>query len=224
MRKIFIDGGANRGQSIKAFLKEWPNADQYEIFSFEASSGGDIRNDLNILEEENKNVKIFYKALWVENGSMIFYDDEKTSSSLIKEKPVNYKSKNEVETIDLSSWIKETFIYEDEIILKLDVEGAEYEILEHMVEEGTIHMVNTLFAEIHGSKCGKSYFETKKLIDKIKSVGYKIYSWEAEEFEYEKYENLFYNESFLLKLYNNWSSRGFDRIVQQRNINEDKII
>ncbi len=40
-----------------------------------------------------------------------------------------------IPVIDLSKWIMETFTIEDYIIFKLDVEGAEYEILRKMIND-----------------------------------------------------------------------------------------
>lgn len=220
MRKIFIDGGANKGQSIEAFLAEWPNASEYEIYSFEASAGAEIRQSLENIRKKHKNINIINKALWIEDTFKTFYDDEKTSSSLIKEKPVAYKSAEMVETVNLSNWIKDNFVYSDEIILKLDVEGAEYEILQQMMEEGTILMVNVLLAEIHGSKCGKSIEDSIKLIKNLKSYNHDVYRWEAEDFKYEQYRDLVYSETFLRELYGNWSNRGYDRVVQIRKLSE----
>jgi len=80
MRKIFIDGGANRGQSTYAFLEQWPEAEEYEIFMFEPNTGKPVvRGDKTTL---------IRKALWIHDGSITFY--EKTSwsegNTLIKEK------------------------------------------------------------------------------------------------------------------------------------------
>jgi hypothetical protein len=38
--------------------------------------------------------------------------------------------------------------------LKLDIEGAEYDILEKMVADGTIKRIDELFIEFHWDKCG----------------------------------------------------------------------
>ena len=34
-RKIFIDAGANIGQSVNNFMKYWKDWEEYEIYSFE---------------------------------------------------------------------------------------------------------------------------------------------------------------------------------------------
>ena len=37
MKKVFIDCGANKGQSIDLFVNSWDDAKEYEIHSFEAN-------------------------------------------------------------------------------------------------------------------------------------------------------------------------------------------
>ena len=49
MRKVFIDGGANVGQSIEAFCNHYPNAEEFEIHSFEASQSPNVLDPLNTI-------------------------------------------------------------------------------------------------------------------------------------------------------------------------------
>ena len=51
------------------------------------------------------------------------------------------------------------------IILKLDVEGAEYEILNHLIDENTFSLIDEFHGEFHPGKIDKP--ELKELEDKI---------------------------------------------------------
>ncbi|MBL18267.1 MAG: hypothetical protein CMC82_00350 [Flavobacteriaceae bacterium] len=219
MKKVFIDAGANIGQSARSFLSEWPLADEFQIYCFEPSQGKNIRDSLKKLEQDFSNVKVFENAIWIKDETLTFYDEEKTSSSLIKEKLCGSGKETLVSGINLSKWIQNNFSQDDEIILKLDIEGTEYEVLEHMVNEFTIFMLDKIFIEIHGSKCGKTLQETKDLLDLISTTGHKLYEWEGETFVYKNYEDNFYTEEMIIDLYKNWSSRGFDSVIQQRKRN-----
>ena len=57
MRKIFIDGGANKGQSTKAFLNQWPNAEEFEIFMFEPNSSPP--------RIQGRKTKLIREAIWI---------------------------------------------------------------------------------------------------------------------------------------------------------------
>jgi len=210
MRKIFLDCGAHRGESVQYFCELYSDADSFEIFCFEANSNF---NDIF------KNLYVHYinKVVWIENTIVDFYqisdnkgNTKSLASSIIIEKSgpgtrrfdkiiksptiKHYKRKIEriqktyeryairgdkrkkrkarqklntlyqlisqatqgtiikKESIDLSNWIIENFNNSDFIILKLDIEGAEYEVLEKMIRDNSINYINKLFIDWHYSK------------------------------------------------------------------------
>ena len=112
MRKVFIDGGANKGQSTKKFLKEWPNSKEFEIYMFEPDPKDDILKTLENLE--NKKTKLLPQAIWIYDGKITFYEKASGSegNTLLKEKTSREKrgyGKREVDCISLKDWIKENF-------------------------------------------------------------------------------------------------------------------
>lgn len=54
--------------------------------------------------------------------------------------------------VDLARVISELSGQYEEIVLKLDVEGAEYDILERLLETGEIDRISKLYCEFHGQK------------------------------------------------------------------------
>ena len=52
-------------------------------------------------------------------------------------------------TIDLALFIRTNFRLRDYVILKLDVEGSEYEILDKLLTSGVYRFVDKLFIEFH---------------------------------------------------------------------------
>ena len=53
--------------------------------------------------------------------------------------------------IDFTEWFSQ-FKAEDEIVLKMNIEGAEFDILEKMIETGELKKVKRLFVEWHDEK------------------------------------------------------------------------
>ena len=51
-----------------------------------------------------------------------------------------------IPVIDLSAWIKSHLTIEDYVIFKLDVEGAEYDILRKMLKDGTFEWIDKYVA------------------------------------------------------------------------------
>jgi len=183
MKKVFLDLGANNGQSIDQFVNMYEDSESYEIHSFECTKNKTILNNWNNTAEKYhkkvKSIKLYEKAVWIEdNNSVIFYDTENESSSLLVEKTGAVKTKN-VETIDISNFIINNFNIEDQIIMKIDIEGAEYKVFEKMFETGAIKYINKLYGELHGPKCGVPYAEDLKLIEKLKSFNLLMFYWDA---------------------------------------------
>tara|TARA_R110002110_G_scaffold47095_2_gene141624 strand:+ start:1571 stop:2230 length:660 start_codon:yes stop_codon:yes gene_type:complete len=145
MRRIFIDGGAHKATSVQNFKTNYPDAEKYEIFSFEGNSG--FRKHF----DEHPDVKLEVALVWTKDGEQTFFNAQNESSSVYKAK-AGVAKKVTVKSIDLDNYIKQNFDKQDEIILKLDIEGAEYEVLEHMIKNGSIEYVNKLFIEWHCAK------------------------------------------------------------------------
>lgn len=55
----------------------------------------------------------------------------------------------ELECINFSAFLKENFQISDNILLKLDVEGAEYEIIDKLIEDNTISLIKNIHIEWH---------------------------------------------------------------------------
>ena len=150
MRKIFIDCGAFDGRSIAKFQRK-KHASEYEIFSFEPTPALSAH-----VKKKYKKAAVYNKAIWIKNGTMDFFVNpsnilsqgnslikEKLSGRLDKENPIT------VETIDLNEWILNNFSKEDYIILKIDIEGAEYEVLPHLIQGGCLDYIDEVYIEYH---------------------------------------------------------------------------
>jgi FkbM family methyltransferase len=150
MKNIYIDCGAHLGKVSLEFYKKHSD---YQFYLFEVNPEL-LPNLRNICKNNNKFILI-EKAVWTENIQMPFYfGNNPKGSSLFKEK-INLNTEREpviVQCIDLSSWIKNNFSAEDNIFLKMDVEGSEYHILEKMLKENTIDYINKLKIEFHLGK------------------------------------------------------------------------
>jgi FkbM family methyltransferase len=175
-RKIFLDCGANDGSSVKFFRENFPDHQEYEIYCFEPNPG-----IVKTFPKEN-GVTLINKAVYHFDGTKIFHTTNFincTSGTLSKIKGAKYKHKVTVETIDLSKWIMKNFDPQDYIVMKLDVEGAEYRVLSKMFKDLSIKYINELYGEFHGRKVGKTKKDDQKIIDTLKSFGLVMYYWDA---------------------------------------------
>ena len=56
----------------------------------------------------------------------------------------------ELTAINISRWLLMNTLPHDFVVVKMDIEGAEYEVLPHMVEMSAWKVVDHLFVEYHG--------------------------------------------------------------------------
>ena len=164
MKKILLDCGANTGQTKDWFIKNYKDGNEYEIHCFEPNP--DLSHHF-----KDENIIFHQKAVWIKDGEKDFYIKSNIlGSSIYKEKTSGGKTiKNEkVKTIDISKFIKENFNKEDYIILKMDIEGAEYKVLDKLLKDKTFKYIDKLVLEFHGAKIQDLYPFFEKMREKNK--------------------------------------------------------
>jgi FkbM family methyltransferase len=181
MRKIFIDCGAFDGCSVRMFLDIYPNSKEFEIYSFEPNpnlakyhpvSPSHFSNKAVWIREGEKNFYIHGTS----GGSTIIREKSKHNNRKAAKKPKDFSmgKRRKVQCLDLSNWIKKNFKKEDYIILKMDIEGAEYPVLHKMIEDGSITYINQLYCEWHIERCGVSRKEDIKLKNQLSQYDLEI--------------------------------------------------
>jgi len=180
-RKFFIDAGGNNGCSVRHFRKNHDKDKSFRIITFEP------RSAWNNKYEGFKNHELINKAVWNEDGTMDFLVDKRKGSggsTLIAEKnsgKLDRKNPSKVETVRLSTFISSNTEENDLIYLKLDIEGAEYVVLEDLIETGVINRVDKLFIEWHSRKLKGNDWSSreKKIKNHLKEIGLEWELWNA---------------------------------------------
>jgi FkbM family methyltransferase len=176
-RKIFIGGGAMGGISVTDFKINKPDAGEYEIHSFECNP-----EQFDKLKYRHPDVNSYPIAIWTEDSTLPFYLGKPWGSSLMKNKTtggVNPNNSVQVESIDMDTFMRDHFDKGDYIIFKLDIEGAEYEVLRHMINRGTFEYIDELWGEWHWPKIGLLESEHDALVDDLQAIGFELKPWEA---------------------------------------------
>lgn len=161
-KKILIDCGSNLGQGYEQIKKNENIDSSWDVVMFEPSFScfEKLINKYN-----NSNFKIYNKAVYISDQKQEFHFVKSLSTGDIDYESVGCKLgavKNLfsdrkkiydlsepvlVDTIDLSSFILD--LNYETIILKLDVEGSEYDILQRMIETGSINKLHKIYVEFH---------------------------------------------------------------------------
>jgi len=156
-RRVFIDCGANTGAILEQFIAERKG---FEFYAFEPQP--ELAQIVKDVVRKHPTVKIeFYpKAVWTENTTLNFYlatkwaENYRGGSTLLKghtnnQCNIDYQHPISVDAIDFSKWIISHFNPNDYIVIKMDIEGGEYEVLEKMIATGALTYINELIVEFH---------------------------------------------------------------------------
>ena len=183
MRKIFLDCGGNNGCSVRKFQILHDRDEEYEIYTFEP-------NPVFTEWYDELNVTLIEKAIWIRDEKIIFYQIENRNSgkesggsTLNKGKAMSHLDVKVheimVDAIDFSTWVFDNFDPEDEIILKMDIEGSEYEVLHKMCDDETIKFIDKLYIEFHWEKIGLEKEDHDYLLSRLGDL--EIEEWDAIE-------------------------------------------
>lgn len=166
---VIIDCGANIGDITSIFTQYGAH-----VYSFEPTT-----STFKILQNrfsKHNNVTCFKNAVWNKNGQLKFYHHEWSkyneihwsngNSLLKKKKNVNGNDYEIVEAIDIVEFIKS--LNKNIDLIKIDIEGAEIEVINHIIDSGIIHKVNKILCEVHDKKYKFLRESTNKLREKIK--------------------------------------------------------
>lgn len=176
-RRIFIDLGANCGNSYNA-IKDESGKTKYDIAYLWELNQQLVRAYLLPLEKVDPAVRIVPNPAWGEDTNMTFYmdnrDDGMTDEEIIKRYPCKSKRVNTrntpsdsstfiqgqkfgragramvVQAIGFPKWFRSQGFTKDDVVhLKVDIEGAECSVLNAFMDEGLLCEVKKVMVEWH---------------------------------------------------------------------------
>ena len=173
MSKFFIDCGANIGQSVDKFRKSHMFTDDFRFYCFEPVS----YLAKEIKDRKDDKIEVIEKAVWLFDGEIDFYlnkpevENHEEGTIFKNEEIENLETiPTKVQCIDFSKWIEDTFSMDDYLILKLDIEGAEYDVIDKMLHEGSIDYINKIFTEWHFKRLGMEEEIHDVFLNRLKEV------------------------------------------------------
>ena len=145
---IVVDLGCapHGGVDSTAILIKRFKPDRLYGFDPLAESGSGRDGDTTVL--------IFAGAAWTHDGAVLFQDDT-VASCIVTDEPepvlheamrLDPKPARLVSCFDLASWLLRV---RERVILKMDIEGAEYTLLPRLIETGAIALIDLLLIEWH---------------------------------------------------------------------------
>jgi FkbM family methyltransferase len=137
---LILDCGANIGLSVIYFKMLNPSA---RIIAFEPDSKNFELLSNNVKSFNLNSVELRKEAVWIENTQLSFQNDGNMGSKIISQLDDNahYNNINAVRLKD--------FITEPVAMLKIDIEGAEYQVVKDI--QDALGLVRNIFLEYHGT-------------------------------------------------------------------------
>ncbi|MCO5572029.1 hypothetical protein L7F22_025780 [Adiantum nelumboides] len=195
---VYVDVGARSYRSSIGswFVKRYPKQNQdFTIYAIEADSS--FASDY----AKRKNVNFLPYAAWIRNETLMFGANPENravegeigmgriqSRSSLEGDNVPGKQFKKVQGFDFADWLISTVTADDFVVMKMDVEGTEFDLLPRMIETGAICLVDELFLECHynrwqrsspfrTAKYGKTYRECRSLFQILRRNGVLVHQW-----------------------------------------------
>lgn len=163
---IIFDCGANIGLSVIYFKIQNPRA---KIIAFEPDKENFEILSSNIISFNLKDIDLRKDAVWIENTKLNFQNDGTMGSKLVADNAFN-KQINSVNAIRLKELITMPID-----MLKIDIEGAEFEVLKDIKDN--LQFIKNIFLEYHGSFNQNN--ELNEILQILTQKGFNYYIKEA---------------------------------------------
>jgi FkbM family methyltransferase len=178
---VFLDLGTHGGQGLHRFKSILGFDETWDIHTFEPNN---LLHPINTDQFDFK-VTPHNTAIWVKQGNSIFKqygDDGKSQGSLLEQTNGDrhyhdYHDSIEVETIDFHNYLK-NFSSDQSIYIKMNIEWAEWTVLEDLLVRGWPKNIKQMWINFHGA-VGNQFYKNKSvwLIDQIRQEGCEVTEW-----------------------------------------------
>lgn len=199
-KKIFLDGGTHFGQGLKIIARKEKIDKTWKVFTWEpnpytfednintpsrfeqfnitfynsALSTNDDTVEFLVLKQIHKHTKELVKT---GQGSTLlgvkdFSNEQRKQNQIYEQVKVN--------CINLVDWIRNNTDQLDQIIIKLDIEGSEYPVLEKLIKSDQIYKIKKIYVEWHHRdlKDPQSYLKRQENIENFCAKNnIKVISW-----------------------------------------------
>jgi len=170
--KVFIDLGAYQGDTLDKAINIFRDADRFYAFEAFEPSFRELcckfgQNDKVILiqkaaSDKNSIIRLFLDASG-DQGHSLYSSKNNVSSSFV-----------EVVSLDFSRFIIDNFSKSDEIILKVNIEGAEYDLFDKMIRDGSINYLGRIFCEWHNLKIKEIEEKHNRIVPALQIAGFNL--------------------------------------------------
>ena len=207
-RRIYVDLGANLYESSIGnwFRATYPDAGTYKVYAFEAEHKYDDSY------AGHPDVTLLHYAVSTANGTIpwghMVKKGGRTRSgfalgpggrrrlgsrhNLVADRRRRLGSGHNLvqdgtrPAIDIADWMRRTVRPDDFVVVKMDIEGAEYDVVPHLLREKVADLIDELFLEIHTETntcckpphdAGRHRPDAMRLLQSLRDAGVYAHEW-----------------------------------------------
>ena len=195
-RHLYIDIGANTYSSSIGgwFRATYPYASAFSVVALEPA------REHYATYQRVAGVELVQAAGWIQNTTMQFETKQHTkkghgSGTLVTRNAAAAAATSggrtppgivAVQAIDVADLLRRRATEEDYVVVKMDVEGAEYDIVPHLLASGVTHLIDEIFVEAHTNinRCcrppndvGRHFPDAMRLVASLRAAGVYAHAW-----------------------------------------------
>ena len=185
---LIIDCGFNQGHVATNMLRALTS---FSLIGFEVQQ--DIKVYCSTVKGRfpDRSVDVVYSACSTTDGQIRYFEPRnwgknyKGGTTTLESKSQlndNYLEPKLAPALDFAKWLSVNIKDGTFVFVKMDIEGAEYDVIEHLLETGTIDRINVIAVEWHAHKFAEplrtKYFNVeKRLRDYSLSNRIRVLDW-----------------------------------------------
>ncbi len=162
---VVVDGGGFRGDFARTVLQSCPTA---EVTIFEPE--GLAASQLSVQFEGNSRVRVVEAALWEEEATLILQGDGLAAS--VSPYLASPEDARPVRAVDVATVLEDLGKVS---LVKLNVEGAEYAILNRMVSSGAVNSVDQILIQFHRVPAASAQY--RQVTDLLRQTHERSWCW-----------------------------------------------
>lgn len=195
MRKFLLDGGTHLGQGLKKIMKRHGVDATWQVHTWEANPHTWQRYQA---QRHEKHIHSYNQALSDHSGTITLNVETAQTKYESGLAPIGqgssilnleqwqtgphigvFQEQAQVPCIDFAQWIQHNCDPQDFIVCKLDIEGAEYQVLNNMLATGVLSWVDHLYVEWHAAMIGNQQLlaQEAQLRQAIQGLNISLTEW-----------------------------------------------
>tara|TARA_R110002049_G_scaffold2750_10_gene22452 strand:- start:99712 stop:100569 length:858 start_codon:yes stop_codon:yes gene_type:complete len=167
-----LDCGANVGLMSLFVKREYPNA---EVIAFEPHPETFKCVQQNFSNSGYDHLRVIEKGVWSSDTTLKLVEDKQSTAASVVGNPLTDNPAEDSKPIDIAVTTLRPYLSKPVSMLKLDIEGAELEVLESI--EDLLPTVENIFVECH-SYAGKDQ-NLHKVLSILHDAGFRLYIGES---------------------------------------------